>query len=152
MKDRIHAAYKGEIYGISFFSYFANHYSDKSHSQLWETLIHIETLTAKGLEPSLDKHSIEYDRHDKKIQLKGREDAAAWLELPWPQLVQTLANWVEPYESKYREWAKEAREEINAFHLVADHETAIYECWKAEILGQSGVPVLLQFIKQYTAT
>ncbi len=152
MKNRIHTAYRGEIYGISFFSYFANHYSKNSHPQLWKTLINVETLTAKLLEPSLDKHSIEYDKHDKDMQLKGREDAAVWIELPWPQLVKTLTNWVEPYESKYQEWAKEAKEEVNAFNLIADHETAIYRCWKAEMLGQSGVPILLKFVQQYSAT
>ena len=150
MKERIHTAYKGEIYGISFFSYFANNYTDKSYSQLWEALIHVETLTAKLLEPYLDKHSIEYDKHDTNMQRKGIKDAEIWVVLPWDKLVQTLTNWVEPYEYKYRLWAEEAKEEINAFHLIADHETAICQCWKAEMTGESGVPVLLKFIKQYS--
>ncbi|EAS41527.1 hypothetical protein [Photobacterium profundum] len=75
MEDRIHTAYKGEIYGISFLSFFAKNYADKSHSQLWETLIHVEVLTAKLLEPYLDKHSIEYDKHNTDMQLKGIKDA-----------------------------------------------------------------------------
>ncbi|MGF1886755.1 hypothetical protein L4D13_11515 [Photobacterium profundum] len=150
MEDRIHTAYKGEIYGISFFSFFAKNYADKSHSQLWETLIHVEVLTAKLLEPYLDKHSIEYDKHNTDMQLKGIKDAEFWVDLPWDQLVQTLTNWVEPYEEKYRVWAEEAKENIQAFSLIADHETAIFQCWKAEMIGKSGVPILLRFIKRYS--
>ncbi|MGF1876320.1 hypothetical protein L4D77_13435 [Photobacterium frigidiphilum] len=150
MKERIHAAYKGEIYGVSFFSCFAKNYADKSHSQLWEALIHVEVLTAKLLESYLDKHAIEYDKHDTNMQQKGIKDAEIWVSLPWDQLVQTLTNWVEPYEYKYRLWAEEAKEDTQAFNLIADHETAIFQCWKAEMIGKSGVPVLLRFIKQYS--
>jgi hypothetical protein len=150
VKEHIHTAYKGEIYGISFFSYFANNYTDKSHYQLWEALIDVEVLTAKLLEPYLDKNSIEFDKHDTDMQLKGIKDAKFWVDLPWNQLVQTLTNWVEPYEEKYRLWAEDAKEDIHAFTLIAGHETAIFQCWKAEINGTSGVPVLLRFIKQYS--
>ena len=151
MKNRIYDAYRGEIYGISFFSYFAKNYAEKSHLQLWETLIQIETLTADLLEASLDRLLVKYDRYDSDMQQKGEEDAAAWLDLPWPALVQTLIDWVKPYETKYRLWAEESTEERDTFLVIAAHETAIYQCWQTEIHGQSGIPSLLKFIKQYSA-
>ena len=150
MKARIHIAYRGELYGIAFFNYFAGHRAVDDHSSLWKALVEIETLTAKLLQQSLDKHAIEYDKYDPLMQLKGEKDAAAWIDLPWSKLVQTLRDWVEPYESKYRAWADEATEESNAFKLIADHETAIYECLQAEISGQSGLPFLLRFLKHYS--
>lgn len=149
MNNRIHDAYRGEIYGIAFFSYFANHYSNHADPQLWEALINVEKLTAKLLKQYLNKHSIEYNKQDKSMQLKGEKDAINWIELPWPQLIKTLINWVEPYENKYQEWAKSENKKIRILNLLAEHETAIYKCWKAEMLGESGIPTLLKFINKY---
>ncbi|EVT82015.1 hypothetical protein D046_9243, partial [Vibrio parahaemolyticus V-223/04] len=68
---------------------------------------------------------------------KGLSDAEKWIDLPWSKLVATLLNWVEPYEVTYREWQTLAIEKnsnaVNfqtAFDLVAEHETAIYQCWQ----------------------
>lgn len=150
MKEHIHAAYNGEIYGVAFFSYFADNYADRSHFKLWKALIDVEKLTAKCLEPYLESHSIEYDRNDQCMQLKGKEDAAIWINLAWPELVKTLLNWVEPYEIKYREWAEQASTDNQEFQLIAAHETAIYECWKSEMSGQDGLPILLKFLNDYS--
>lgn len=150
MIERIHTAYKGEVYGISFFSYFAKYYSDSTFIPLWKSLIQVEILTADLIQMSLNRHAISYNRDDSLMIEKGLNDAKKWIDLPWQELVETLAQWVEPYEEKYRGWASQATQDIEVFELISAHETAIYECWKAERNGQSGIPHLLAFIKAYT--
>lgn len=149
MIDRIYNAYQGEVYGIVFFTYFSEHYSMLSKNELWNTLINVEVLTAQPLEQTLTRHSVQFDIKDQAMLVKGASDAKKWIHLEWNALVNTLTHWVEPYEVKYREWAAEATEEMEAFQLIADHETAIYECWKAELNQQSGLPILLSFIEKY---
>ncbi|ABZ77463.1 conserved hypothetical protein [Shewanella halifaxensis HAW-EB4] len=150
MIERISKAYDGEIYGISFFSYFDKNYQLTASSKtLWETLIQVETLTADLIEPTLNSHQVQYDSNNALMINKGSKDAQKWCHLPWAELVETLVNWVEPYEKKYRCWADEARIETDTFRLIADHETAIYECFKAEKVGISGETILLEFIRKY---
>ncbi|GIU38052.1 hypothetical protein L2719_07135 [Shewanella schlegeliana] len=152
MIERIQNAYDGEIYGISFFSYLDNNYQFKASSKtLWKTLIQVETLTANLLENTLAEHQFEYDCNNGAMINKGNSDAQKWCHLPWAELVDTLVNWVEPYEKKYRDWADEARIETDSFRLIAEHETAIYECFKAEKVGISGEMILLDFINKYQA-
>ncbi|QUM86099.1 hypothetical protein [Moritella sp. 28] len=150
MEKRIHSAYRGEIYGISFFTHFANNYTNKSLIALWHSLIQVERLTADLLEISLNKNNIEYDRNDSLMNAKGIKDASAWINLPWSELVDTLINWVEPYERQYRLWVIETTQEFETFQLIADHETAIFQCWKSEQIGESGIPKLQAFIAKYT--
>lgn len=150
MIERIRKAYDGEIYGISFFSYFASNYQlAPSSKTLWKALIQVETLTADLLENTLNKHQVQYDRNNLVMINKGSKDAQEWVHLPWGELIETLLSWVEPYEKKYRYWEDEARNETETFQLIAAHETTIYECWQAEEIGMSGVPILLEFIKKY---
>ncbi|WP_394134424.1 hypothetical protein [Aliivibrio fischeri] len=149
MIDRIYNAYQGEVYGIAFFTYFSERYSILNKNELWNTLINVEILTAQLLEPTLTKHKVPFDIKDQAMLIKGTSDAKKWIHLEWNELVNTLTHWVEPYEVKYREWAAEATKEMEAFQLIADHETAIYECWKAELNQQSGLPILLSFIEKY---
>ncbi|MDD9157609.1 hypothetical protein PVK64_15665 [Aliivibrio sp. S4TY2] len=150
MKKRIHSAYKGEIYGISFFTYFADNYTDKKSHPLWLALTQVERATADLLEISLHKLQIPFERHDPLMIDKGIIDAKRWLTLPWNELVDTLTDWVKPYEKKYREWALEAEDHTEVFQLIADHETAIYQCWKAEQNGEPGIGYLSTFIQKYT--
>lgn len=150
MKTRIHTAYQGEIYGIAFFTYFVNNYTDKSFIPLWHSLIQVEILTANRLEISLHKNNMEYDRDDSAMIAKGIKDASAWVNKPWLELIDTLVNWVEPYERLYRSWVVEATQEVETFQFIAAHETAIYQCWKSEQKGESGIPSLQAFIAKYT--
>lgn len=39
---------------------------------------------------------------------------------------------------------------ISFFTYFADHETAIYQCWKAEQNGEPGIGYLSTFIQKYT--
>ncbi|MFL7013299.1 hypothetical protein [Enterovibrio norvegicus] len=160
METRIHSAYKGEVYGISFFTYFADHYSDSSanvatenaREALWEALVLVEALTADLLEETLKARGVSFDRNDEEMRRKGEEDAHAWVVLPWSELVKTLIHWVAPWELKYREWLDDAPADCHAvFLLIAEHETAIYQCWEAEQRGETGVDILNDFIRKYTA-
>lgn len=151
MNERIHKAYQGELYGIAFFSHFAANYRLKECSQLWHCLIQVETLTANLLEKSLDRLQVPYLRNDLLMQSKGIADADVWINLPWFQLIETLVNWVQPYEEQYRFWVSESSTEFDTFQLITAHETAIYDCCRLEQTGQSGIPTLLKFIEQYQA-
>ncbi|MEZ9524705.1 hypothetical protein [Enterovibrio norvegicus] len=159
METRIHSAYQGEVYGISFFTYFADHYSDASanvatenaREALWEALVLVEALTADLLEETLKARGVSFDRNDQEMQQKGVEDAHAWVALPWNVLVDNLVHWVAPWELKYREWLDDAPSDFRStFLLIAEQETAIYRCWEAEQRGESGVDILNDFIRKYT--
>ncbi|PKF48863.1 hypothetical protein [Enterovibrio nigricans] len=151
MNAQLLTAYRGEIYGIAFFSYFAKNYADKTRLTLWETLIQVETVTANLLEPHLRTSFIPFKKDDVEMQAKGIVDAEKWISLPWDELTEILTDWVEPYEVKYREWYAEAEKNQEAFALIADHETAIFECWKAFKNGEDGEKFLRNFIQQYSA-
>ncbi|PMN92358.1 hypothetical protein [Enterovibrio norvegicus] len=160
METRIHSAYQGEVYGISFFTYFADHYSyasanvatENAREALWEALVLVEALTADLLEETLKARGVSFDRNDQEMQQKGVEDAHAWVALPWNVLVDNLVHWVAPWELKYREWLDDAPSDFRStFLLIAEQETAIYQCWEAEQRGESGVDILNDFIRKYTA-
>lgn len=146
MKAHLCTAYAGEIYGISFFSYFAKHYADKHHSQLWQALIQIEVITGKVLATQLDKEFIILTMQSDELQKKGQEDAKKWINLTWLELVKTLQRWVEPYALKYQQWSENTTVNKPTFALLSYHETAIYQCWQAESQGKPGLPILLDFI------
>lgn len=152
MLERIRVAYDGEIYGIAFFNYFAVQYGDKKRLALWQCLIEVEQLTADLLQEGLIQHGVVFELDTIEMQQKGKKDAAKWIDLAWPDLIETLLPWIEPYEVKYREWAQAAQSEQNLFSLIADHETAIYQCWQLEQKGQSGIVILQAFIQQYKAS
>lgn len=151
-KQKIVAAYQGELYGISFFKYFLHHYEDSDAQYLWQKLIEVESLTAEKLALFLNAKLITFSRESKQQSLKGESDAKAWVTLEKQQLLATLSTWVMPYEVKYREWLHDAQtlnicaDELNALKLIAAHETAIYLCLNSEKSGQSGIHYLEQFL------
>lgn len=149
MEQDIHTAYRGEIYGIAFFTYFANHYQNKSLASLWVPLIEVEHITAARLEHELTTLGIPYLANDVFMQNKGVEDASLWIQLPPAQLIDILLSWIEPYEHKYRLWFEE-QQGNRTLEFIAEHETAIYQCWKAQKNNQSGIEFLHAFINKYT--
>ncbi len=159
MIHHILSAYYGEIYGIAFFNQYLKRHSHTQQTELWQTLIDVEILTAEKLKPVLIMHDIDVESRNKEMQEKGRLDAEKWIELPWDDLISTLLSWVEPYEIKYREWNKNAQEfadldpnsnsENTAFQIIAEHETAIYQCLKQYHSGKSGLPILEAFLTKY---
>ena len=149
MSVRIQQAYQGEIYGIAFFSYFAAHYPNSQYQPLWHRLIEVEQLTADLLAAHLRHHELGYADNDRDMQAKGVADAHAWITLPWPELVTTLVDWVAPYEHKYRLWLTEADNDMAAYQLIAEHETAIYQCWQSQLQGLPGITYLSAFLTKY---
>lgn len=138
-------AYKGEIYGISFFMYFQNNYKNAlNSSSIFQKLVAIETITSKELLKTLEKQKIDFEFNLEKIEIemrhKGINDAQKWINLPWPQLISTLLDWVKPYQVLYHqqmlsvmEYSKTNGLESNfAFKILDKHETTIYHYLLAE--------------------
>ncbi len=129
----------------------ANVATENAREALWEALILVEALTADLLEETLKARGVNFDRNDEEMRRKGEEDAHAWVTLPWSELVKTLIHWVALWELKYREWLNDAPADYHAvFLLIAEHETAIYQCWEAEQRGEIGVDILNDFIRKHT--
>ncbi|HHI4970361.1 TPA: hypothetical protein ACP5TT_002992 [Vibrio parahaemolyticus] len=156
MLNNLLTAYYGEIYGIAFFSNYLNNYKQAEQRALWQTLVDVEKLTAEKLKPVLQAHGMEIEDRHQEMMEKGLSDAEKWIDLPWSELVATLLNWVEPYEVTYREWQTLVIEKnsnaVNfqtAFDLVAEHETAIYQCWQRYHTNESGLPILHAFLAKY---
>ncbi|MFC1520396.1 hypothetical protein ACFL6Z_11865 [Pseudomonadota bacterium] len=141
MNHLIHQAYEGEIYGIAFFSYFENVDDNDEQNKLWKALVEVETVTAELLLQHLLKQPQKYVFKTAELTAQGDDDAKKWSDLPWLELMQTLSQWVEPYEVKYRQWlqqcqlqdSQESRQLAPTFELIAEHETAIYHCLQAEL-------------------
>ncbi|WP_028117027.1 hypothetical protein [Ferrimonas senticii] len=149
--DHIADAYWGELYGIAFFNHYLNHYPQSTLRPLWQQLLAVEQLTAARLQPLLPVATGEAERVLQQQQ-KGIRDAERWLRQPWPQLLQTLLTWVEPYEQRYRQQlalAVDSPEQRQALQLIADHETAIYQCLQRYQAGECGLAVLQAFLDKY---
>lgn len=132
MIAQLNTAYLGELYGIIFFKTFAEHYTDKRHLEKWQTLIDVEKLTAKKLKQGLAALDHDCVNHDNAMEAKGLHDAQKWLSLPWLALIDTMVDWVAPYQQRYQAQADNATEHQALFTLVADHENAIYDYLLAE--------------------
>ncbi|WP_144213983.1 hypothetical protein [Shewanella donghaensis] len=158
MNNLIHQAYEGEVYGIAFFSYFENVDDNNEQIKLWSALVAVETLTAELLLKHLLKLTRRYEFKTAEMTEKGDKEAKKWSHLPWPELMLTLSQWVEPYEIKYRDWLLQCQQQHNQenkqlepiFKLIAEHETAIYQCFKAELNQQDGRAPLTSFLDKYS--
>ncbi|WP_064606839.1 hypothetical protein [Photobacterium sp. J15] len=148
--EQLYSAYLGELYGIAFFTTFAEKYSDNSHINKWQKLIQIEQITAQRLKAGLEPLGQTCPVHHPEMELKGLHDADKWLHLEWPELINTMAPWVEPYALKYRKQALQASEHKALFSLVQEHEDAILAFLKAEQQGDAdSVAILNKFIASY---
>lgn len=146
----LHAAYLGELYGIAFFTAFAQKYSDDTHIYKWQLLIQVEQITAKRLKSYFDSLGIACPAQDPAMENKGWQDAEKWLPLDWQTLLDTLIPWVEPYVLRYRNDAAQATEHHEMSALVQAHEDAIYDFLLAERnTTDSGIPLLQAFIARY---
>ena len=148
--DPLYSAYLGELYGIAFFTTFANKYSDDSHIHKWQRLIKVEQITATKLKTGLKAIGIDCPDHVAEMETKGLQDAEQWLALDWETLVDTLEEWVEPYAQRYRQQAASATQHHDLYQLVAQHEDAIWAFLHAEQndVG-SGAAILDAFITQH---
>ena len=130
MMERLIEAYYGELYGISFFQVFQNHYYQQQQQQqnndnddrhrivsLWNHLIEIERNVAKIIydylthnnyqENSLLLNDDDIQKQREVMEMKGIHDAQKWIDMDFNTLTITLRDWVRPYESKYREWKED---------------------------------------------
>ncbi|ELR66520.1 hypothetical protein C942_04218 [Photobacterium marinum] len=148
--EQLYSAYLGELYGIAFFTAFAEKYSNNSHANKWQKLIQIEQITAQRLKSGLEPLGKTCPDLHPEMELKGLCDAEKWLHLEWSELVDTMAPWVEPYALKYREQAQQASEHEALFTLVQEHEDAIWAFLKAEQKGDNNSTAILDhFINRY---
>lgn len=148
--DPLYSAYLGELYGIAFFTAFANKYSDDNHIHKWQRLIKVEQITAAKLNTGLKAIGLTCPDQVTEMEIKGLRDAEQWLALDWETLVDTLAEWVEPYALRYRQQAADATEYRDLYRLVAEHEDAIWAFLHAEQKETgSGVAILDTFIAQH---
>lgn len=148
--DKLYSAYLGELYGISFFSTFIEKYSDNRHNNKWLTLLKIEEITARELKIGLTHLGKICPEYDEEMHQKGIKDANKWLALPWPTLVDTMVNWVAPYQQAYQQQADSAQQYQDLFDLVADHENAIYDYLLAEqAQDPHSMRILTDFINRY---
>ena len=149
--DLLLSAYFGELYGIAFFTTFANKYSDDHHIHKWQLLIKVEQITANKLKTGLKAINIPCPDHDRDMQDKSQRDAEKWLNLEWGTLINTLANWVEPYALRYRQQAANATAHHGLYQLVAEHEDVIWDFLHAESNeAGSGVEILESFINKHS--
>ncbi|MCL1047592.1 hypothetical protein L2737_20025 [Shewanella electrodiphila] len=146
--EKIHQAYLGELYGIAFFSLLQNVEEDERRIELWKKLVEVETITAELLLSHLLKQTERFSFPVETMTQKGHDDAQKWLDLSWTELLQTLVNWVIPYEEEYRQWATDCTEHNKIFDLIAAHETAILDCFRAELAQKNGQVELDHYIKQ----
>ena len=181
--ERLIEAYYGELYGISFFQVFKDHYyqqqnndNDDYHRRivsLWNHLIEIERNVAKiiydyithNYNQNHDQGNLSFLSNDniqkqrKIMEMKGIHDAKKWIDMDFNTLTVTLRDWVRPYELKYREWKEDEvvdhtdNDEIidkeqynNVWEIIVDHETTLLNCWENECKGQSGLPLLQDFL------
>ena len=150
--DLLLSAYFGELYGIAFFTTFANKYSDDNHIHKWQLLIKVEQITASKLKTGLNANDIACPDHDSEMENKGQRDAEKWLDLEWGTLVDTLANWVEPYALRYRQQAANATKHHGLYQLVTEHEDVIWAFLHAEQKNvDSGAAILESFINKHSA-
>ncbi|MCW8329032.1 hypothetical protein MD588_09450 [Photobacterium sp. SDRW27] len=151
--EQLYSAYLGELYGIAFFTAFAEKYSDDNHINKWQTLIQIEQITARHLKKGLERlGKVCPDVHMEMIE-KGRRDAEHWLALDWETLINTMTPWVETYALKYRQQAIQATEHQALFQLVQEHEDAILAFLQAEQRqGIDSLAPLETFIGRYRNT
>lgn len=151
--SQLYSAYLGELYGIAFFTAFADKYSDDTHINKWQLLIQVEEITAKKLKIGLDAVGRHCPEHVPAMQAKGEHDAEKWLHLCWGDLINTLLPWVAPYADQYRAQAAAATEHHALFDLVQQHEDAIYAFLLAEQhTTGSGCTILEAFIAAQNQT
>ncbi|AMG31556.1 hypothetical protein AL542_15235 [Grimontia hollisae] len=146
-------AYMGELYGIAFFRYFIDNRKDGDKQGTWQRLLDIELLTAQRLRQGLELLGEQVPETDEAMTSKGMSDAEKWANLPWPQLIDTMVDWVAPYQQRYQANTDAATEYLDLFTLVSDHENAIYDFLLAEKNGAANPGAILDgFLALYSGT
>lgn len=146
LREELAAAFRGEVYGIAFFEHFIAHYEHfetQYQRDVFNLLLKVEQVTADILAEHLPALDVSCDFSDEQKQ-EGVQDARKWLHKPWPELIDTMVRWVQPYHAKYHEQAQQAGDFLPLFNLVDHHEMAIYQYFLAEQAGEPDAGAILQ--------
>lgn len=154
MRDFLHEAFRGEQFGIAFFSAFAEQAKNEEELEKWLVLIELERHTAQLLKTWLDENGQVCDEYDAEMQVRGRDKASSWLDLEWHTLMDNMAPWIEDYAISYRERATSALPEMfQICDMLAAHEEAIFSFVQAEKLGEDdSLKAVRVFMKEYPIT
>ncbi len=166
---QLQQGYLGEIYGMAFFERLGRDYhSQVTESQLTESqlteihltesqltesqavfslLFKVEQYTAKALLKLLPELTSLDEALLEQVRMQAQKEVDSWLKLPWHKLLAALLLWVEPYQQKYAKWADDAQSNSEygaAFHLLEQHETAIYLYLQALERGEKRAALILE--------
>ncbi|WP_219012067.1 hypothetical protein [Shewanella algae] len=161
---QLQQGYLGEIYGMAFFERLGRDYhSQVTDSQLTESqlteihltesqavfslLFKVEQYTAKALLKLLPELASLDEALLEQVRMQAQKEVDSWLKLPWHKLLAALLLWVEPYQQKYAKWADYAQSNSEygaAFHLLEQHETAIYLYLQALERGEKRAALILE--------
>ncbi|PSS73975.1 hypothetical protein AYI88_04670 [Shewanella algae] len=156
---QLQQGYLGEIYGMAFFERLGRDYHFQvTESQLTEIhliesqavfslLFKVEQYTAKALLKLLPELASLDEALLEQVRMQAQKEVDSWLKLPWHKLLAALLLWVEPYQQKYAKWADYAQSNSEygaAFHLLEQHETAIYLYLKALERGEKRAALILE--------
>ncbi|TVO91829.1 hypothetical protein AYI74_11430 [Shewanella algae] len=161
---QLQQGYLGEIYGMAFFERLGRDYhSQVTESQLTEIhlteshliesqavfslLFKVEQYTAKALLKLLPELASLDEALLEQVRMQAQKEVDSWLKLPWHKLLAALRLWVEPYQQKYAKWADYAQSNSEygaAFHLLEQHETAIYLYLQALERGEKRAALILE--------
>ncbi|TVO84199.1 hypothetical protein AYI76_09900 [Shewanella algae] len=166
---QLQQGYLGEIYGMAFFERLGRDYhSQVTESQLTESqlteihlteshltesqavfslLFKVEQYTAKALLKLLPELASLDEALLEQVRMQAQKEVDSWLKLPWHKLLAALLLWVEPYQQKYAKWADYAQSNSEygaAFHLLEQHETAIYLYLQALERGEKRAALILE--------
>lgn len=152
MIKQLHQAYLGELYGIAFFETMINAATPDHKPEVWQQLLQVEIITAKLLRDALPKLGQPCEVFDQHMHDKGVQDAQKWQHLSWSELIDTMVNWVAPYQLTYHHQAMTATEHQALFKLVDQHETCIYDFLLAEQRhDKHALMILNRFCDEYGA-
>lgn len=151
---QLQQGYLGEIYGMAFFERLGlDYHSQVTESQLTESqavfslLFKVEQYTAKALLKLLPELASLDEALLEQVRMQAQKEVDSWLKLPWHKLLAALLLWVEPYQQKYAKWADDAQSNSEygaAFHLLEQHETAIYLYLQALERGEKRAALILE--------
>lgn len=156
---QLQQGYLGEIYGMAFFERLGRDYHFQvTESQLTEIhliesqavfslLFKVEQYTAKALLKLLPELASLDEALLEQVRMQAQKEVDSWLKLPWHKLLAALLLWVEPYQQKYAKWADDAQSNSEygaAFHLLEQHETAIYLYLQALERGEKRAALILE--------
>jgi hypothetical protein len=121
--SELQAAYLGEVRGENFFLGLAEQLPEGASSML--LLARLERQTGLRMARLLQRHGLPLG-DTAHAAAQGRQRAADWLGLDWPQTLEKLEVLVEPYVQRYDSLATEGDDDDrDILDDLAEHEHAL---------------------------